>query len=59
MMSKNYMLIMMNYSNKKNMYQKSKIPFGSFITNYQSLFVNIYNDDKNKAFKKIKMVFAI
>ena len=43
------------FKQKKYIPKKSKIPFGSFITNYQSLFVNIYNDDKKiKRLKKLR-----
>ena len=43
------------FKQKKYVPKKSKIPFGSFITNYQSLFVNIYNDDKKiKRLKKLR-----
>lgn len=43
------------FKQKKYIPKKSKIPFSSFITNYQSLFVNIYNDDKKvKRLKKLR-----
>ena len=44
---------------KKYKPKNRNIPFGSFITNYQSLFKDIYNDDKNiKRLKKLRWYLA-
>ena len=47
------------FDKKKYKPKNTKIPFSSFITDYQSLFVNIYNDDKKiKRLKKLRWYCA-
>jgi hypothetical protein len=43
------------FEQKKYIPKNKNIPFGSFISNYQSLFMNIYNDEKKqKRLKKLR-----
>ena len=43
------------FDQKKYIPKNKNIPFSSFITNYQSLFLNIYNDEKKiKRLKKLR-----
>ena len=43
------------FEKKKYIPKNKNIPFGSFITNYKSLFLNIYNDKKKiKRLKKLR-----
>ena len=43
------------FEQKKYIPKNKNIPFGTFITNYQSLYVNIYNDNKKiKRLKKLR-----
>ena len=47
------------FEQKKYKPKNKNIPFGSFITNYQSLFKDIYNDDKKiKRLKKLRWYLA-